>query len=536
MSTNSSSTPVTLLLLGRRAPRVFVPSGPSTLDSKEDIDWICNLSGRHMGCLRLPRLQYCVPRLSDGFDGRFYATTLRWDSESVLYAGCLDGRLLVVDFSPASNPPVSIRPVPLKLFGAAVTALALDPLRNMLAVGYAGKTSIISRPPSGHDGLWKILDTIPEPCEGPHGTVTTIGFVGESFTNRRLIIGHAKAGFCTWTAPGEYHSTPYDPQGLVCSIGSATFSIDGRFIAIATLDHSLVIYPMSQKGGPVVHQRQALPNYEHATHRPIIPIALAANNLVLRGSTTGKVSIIDLQSGPLAPLEHGPEEMVRSLTTYNDRVVVGLSDATGEVSKIKCYLDRTSPLPNYVRLQKTSEDPLFEIGIGDLEKKNSLVARIARSKFADFVRSCYAKSSKRIAHWSTLVYSRDTWIVLGVLWMFLVMLVVDPPSIPGPKLFGSRRNETFGSDYSSDEDAEPIFIGGREAVPEFCRTPPPAAGLLRFLAILALALALACQLPEPVPEFRQVQELAGIPGLLQLAIVKTHHILMFNCLLDAHEE
>ncbi|QRV74640.1 transmembrane protein [Ceratobasidium sp. AG-Ba] len=217
---------------------------------------------------------------------------------------------------------------------------------------------------------------------------------------------------------------------------------------------------MSQKGGPVVHQRQALPNYEHATHRPIIPIALAANNLVWRGSTTGKVSIIDLQSGPLAPLEHGPEEMVRSLTTYNDRVVVGLSDATGEVSKIKCYLDRTSPLPNYVRLQKTSEDPLFEIGIGDLEKKNSLVARIARSKFADFVRSCYAKSSQRIAHWSTLVYSRDTWIVLGVLWMFLVMLVVDPPSIPGPKLFGSRRNETFGSDYSSDEDAEPIFIGG----------------------------------------------------------------------------
>ncbi|QRV85820.1 transmembrane protein [Ceratobasidium sp. AG-Ba] len=468
MSTNSSSTPVTPAALGTPSTPRFRPlwTVNSRFQKKTLTGFAISPGGIWAASASLDSnivfLDFRTGQLVGvfSFDGRFYATTLRWDSESVLYAGCSDGRLLVVDFSPASNPPVSIRPVPLKLFGAAVTALALDPLRNMLAVGYAGKTSIISRPPSGHDGLWKILDTIPEPCEGPHGTVTTIGFVGESFTNRRLIIGHAKAGFCTWTAPGEYHSTPYDPQGLVCSIGSATFSIDGRFIAIATLDHSLVIYPMSQKGGPVVHQRQALPNYEHATHRPIIPIALAANNLVLRGSTTGKVSIIDLQSGPLAPLEHGPEEMVRSLTTYNDRVVVGLSDATGEVSKIKCYLDRTSPLPNYVRLQKTSEDPLFEIGIGDLEKKNSLVARIARSKFADFVRSCYAKSSKRIAHWSTLVYSRDTWIVLGVLWMFLVMLVVDPPSIPGPKLFGSRRNETFGSDYSSDEDAEPIFIGG----------------------------------------------------------------------------
>ncbi|QRV73900.1 plasma membrane ATPase 4 [Ceratobasidium sp. AG-Ba] len=74
----------------------------------------------------------------------------------------------------------------------------------------------------------------------------------------------------------------------------------------------------------------------------------------------------------------------------------------------------------------------------------------------------------------------------------------------------------------------------REAVPEFCRTPAPAAGLLRFLAILALALALARQLPEPVPEFRQVQELARIAGLLLLAIVKGHHIQVCYSSLDAH--
>ncbi|KAG9095152.1 hypothetical protein FS749_010984 [Ceratobasidium sp. UAMH 11750] len=130
------------------------------------------------------------------FQTRFYAMALRWDSDSLLYAGCSDGRLLAVEFSPANKPPVSIRPIPLKPFGAAITALALDPLRNMLAVGYGGKTSIISRPPSGSEGVWKIIDTISEPCEGPHGTVTTLGFVGDSLTNRRLIIGHAKAGFC----------------------------------------------------------------------------------------------------------------------------------------------------------------------------------------------------------------------------------------------------------------------------------------------------------------------------------------------------
>jgi hypothetical protein len=72
-------------------------------------------------------------------------------------------------------------------------------------------------------------------------------------------------------------------------------------------------------------------------------------------------------------------------------------------------------------------------------------------------------------------------------------------------------------------------------VPEFCRTPAPAAGLLRFLAILALALALARQLPESVPEFWQVQEHARIPGLLQLAMVRTHHIKLCNSSLDAQK-
>ncbi|KAG9092721.1 hypothetical protein FS749_015489 [Ceratobasidium sp. UAMH 11750] len=322
----------------------------------------------------------------------------------------------------------------------------------MLALGYGGKTSIISRPPSGCEGEWKILDTIPEPCEGPHGTVTVLGFVGDSLTNHRLIVGHAKAGFCTWTAPGEYHSTPYDAQGLVCSIGSAAFSTDGRFLAIATLDHSLVIYPMSQKGGPVVHQRQVLPTHEQAAHRPIIPIALAANNLVLKGSTTGKVPIIDLQSGPLAPIEHGSQEMVRSLAAYGDKVVVGLSDSTSQDSQIKCYLDRTSSLANYARLQKNSDDPLFEVGIPELEKRNNLLTRIAHSKLAKSVCRLHAKWLKKAVQWLELMYRRDTWIILGVAWMFLVILVVDPPSIPGPKLFeiiADRQSKTTSTQVST---------------------------------------------------------------------------------------
>ncbi|KAG8683054.1 hypothetical protein FRC08_014552, partial [Ceratobasidium sp. 394] len=62
---------------------------------------------------------------------------------------------------------------------------------------------------------------------------------------------------------------------------------------------------------------------------------------------TGKVPIVDLHGGPLDPIENAPQEVIRALTTYHDKVIVGLSDTNGRTSQIKCYLDRTSSLPTY---------------------------------------------------------------------------------------------------------------------------------------------------------------------------------------------
>ncbi|KAG8712252.1 hypothetical protein FRC08_014824 [Ceratobasidium sp. 394] len=220
------------------------------------------------------------------FENQFYASSLLWNSDSSIYIGGSNGVLYEVDYVPVSKAPITLRTLPLKTLNAPICALAVDPLRNLLAVGYGGETSIFSRPIPGSGDSWDLLDHIPAPCEGPHGLVTSLGFIGTSLKERQLFIGHAKAGFCMWHAARDYQRTPYDADGTVCSIGSAAFSADGKFIAIATLDHSLVIYPMSQNG-PAIHQRQVLPNQEQSGYRPIIPIALAANNIVLRGSTSG---------------------------------------------------------------------------------------------------------------------------------------------------------------------------------------------------------------------------------------------------------
>ncbi|KAG8708236.1 hypothetical protein FRC08_000046 [Ceratobasidium sp. 394] len=292
------------------------------------------------------------------FESRFHVTAILWCSDSLLYVGCSTGALFAINYNPTNKSPISMHPLPLKSFNAPISALALDPVRNFLAVGSGGDTSVFSRPASGANDAWDLLDHIPAPAEGRVGLVTALGFLGSSLNSRQLFIGHAKAGFCMWYAPHNYQRTPYSADGSVCTIGSAAFSADGRFIAIATLDHSIVIYPMSQHG-PVVRQRQLLQNNEQAGYRPIIPIALA-NNLILKGSTSGRVPIVDLNSGPLAPIESSPQEVIRALTTDSDKVVVGSSNAAGGASQIKCYLDRTSSLSIYVQSQLNDDQPVFE--------------------------------------------------------------------------------------------------------------------------------------------------------------------------------
>jgi hypothetical protein len=68
------------------------------------------------------------------------------------------------------------------------------------------------------------------------------------------------------------------------------------------------------EAGPELHERQTIQNQEQAGFRPIVPIVLGANNLVLRGSASGSVPVIDLQHGPLAPIQNDPQEVIRTLT------------------------------------------------------------------------------------------------------------------------------------------------------------------------------------------------------------------------------
>ncbi|KAG9089266.1 hypothetical protein FRC07_012371, partial [Ceratobasidium sp. 392] len=276
---------------------------------------------------------------------------------------------------------------------------------------------------------WRLIDHVSSPASGRHTLITTLKFWRDTFEGYWLFIGHAKAGFCLWYGPGKYRRVPYG-DGLASSIGSATVSNDRKFIAVVTLDHSVVLYPL-HRSGPVIDRQQTIPNQEQAGYRPIVPIALVSDKLVLRGSTSGDVPIFDIRGGPLAPIRNDSLQVVRALATYDDLVIVGLSHTTGTASEIKCYSNQPSSILSsapWIRLDNT-DGPLFRAAIDDLEGPTSAPGRLIRN-FGNGIISRLRLFVKPFFWLFAVVRCRQTWILMSLIWAFSMLLVIDPPSLP----------------------------------------------------------------------------------------------------------
>ncbi|KAG9122679.1 hypothetical protein FRC07_000822 [Ceratobasidium sp. 392] len=367
-------------------------------------------------------------------------------SERWLASASYDSNLIFIDFKTGqltgvldlesrfhiisiSKQPITMRPI-LRPFDLPIKAIALDPLRNFLAIGCGGDTYVFSRPSYGDSEDWELIEHVSAPCEGPDGLVTSLNFYGNSMQQCQLFIGHTRGGFCIWRGPQEYQRTPYEEKGNVCSIGDAAFSRDGRFIAIVTLEHSIVLYPMTE-AGPVLQNRHVLENSEKPGFRPIVPIALGPDNLVMRGSASGTVPIVDLQHGDLAPIRNDPHEVIRVLTTCGDKVIVGLSDKNGKSSKIKCYLDLTASSTPPPRLQQDPDQPLFTVAIGELEDQAGSYRTIDGLQFRALDRVCKSLVIQLSTWLGKRLRSRRVWQMIVFFWLFTMMLVVDPPALPG---------------------------------------------------------------------------------------------------------
>ncbi|KAG9124945.1 hypothetical protein FRC07_009599, partial [Ceratobasidium sp. 392] len=342
------------------------------------------------------------------FKSRFHVTKTCWCTDLILYAGCSDGLLYMIVIT-LEKKSIAMRPI-LGPFSAPVTALALDSARNLLAVGCGGDTYIFSG--STHEAAtWRLINHISSPAAGRCGFVTTLGFWGNAFEGHWLFIGHAKAGFCIWYGPDNYRRVPYGLDGYATSISDAAISNDGTFIAIVTLDHSVIVYPL-HRTGPIIDRQQVLHNQEQAGYRPIVPIALIADKLILQGSASGSVPIFDIRSGPLTPIHNDSTQVVRALVTFENKVIIGLSGTAGQASQISCYLDQsTSTSTSALSVHLNHDNPLFEVIIDNLEESSGgLVPAI--SKIGNRLLSYIILFTRLFLRLVSILRCRRTWILM----------------------------------------------------------------------------------------------------------------------------
>lgn len=223
-----------------------------------------------------------------------------------------------------------------------VRALALDMSENMLAVGYGNVTTILTREGGPKSGVWNQIEQVQGPCHNRSGLVNALLFFPVRFGPSRLLIAYTEAGWryvpslsvlqtivgyyivvSTWSRSGLIQRASPDQNHNVCRVyvnfpcdacyytyclisGRATLSADKSSLAISTLDHSIVTYPLD-KNGPILKMKKEHATRDRTKWSPMVLVAVTSSGLTLGGTGMGEVPIIHTGSdgGEMSLIRHG---------------------------------------------------------------------------------------------------------------------------------------------------------------------------------------------------------------------------------------
>ncbi|KEP48006.1 putative transmembrane protein, partial [Rhizoctonia solani 123E] len=287
-------------------------------------------------------------------ESHFDITALVWRSDSILVLGCSNGSIYQLTFDVTMKRPAAMRTL-LRPFSSPIRVLAFDTISDSLAIACGGEVWIFLRTLRGQTESWDCVDQIAAPTTEAAGLVTALSFFRAESGRSHLFIGHAMAGWCIWNAPRSYHRTPYVGNGQACTIAAAAVALDGLFVAISTLESSIVIYEIKDNTLVLDSKREGI-YQEASSYRPITPIAVAPNGLVMKGTIAGNIPMLDSSAGLLFSLHHGNNQAIRTLKTYGDYLVVGSSDGQSgahPASSLKCYVIVNGTLKDTRRFNST---------------------------------------------------------------------------------------------------------------------------------------------------------------------------------------
>ncbi|KAG8781305.1 hypothetical protein FRC12_022009 [Ceratobasidium sp. 428] len=236
------------------------------------------------------RSGWAVTKLTlDGPRGTFEVLCAIWCSETIILTGGSNGLMYIMEFQPQNDSnPVSLRSI-LSPMPDQIKCLALDASQTYLAVAYGTQVAIYQRAAGTGFDSWSFLDRIAKPYDGEEALVHAILFFGH--TPCSLLVGYSGAGMTIWRSPQRF--VYYDAGRVpnICRIGDFALSATESFIAMTTLDQSVVTYPMTYEG-PSLDEINVYDYPEKSRESPALPVALTSSNLVLSGTAVGDVVVL----------------------------------------------------------------------------------------------------------------------------------------------------------------------------------------------------------------------------------------------------
>ncbi|KAG8715169.1 hypothetical protein FRC11_005441 [Ceratobasidium sp. 423] len=264
-------------------------------------------------------------------------TAVAWINNIQGLIGCSNGAVYTVDFLAANlfgYSPASIAYAFTDL-EQAMAIFRYNPEQKVLLVGYEYGVSVWKK----FNSSWRRVNhmKLVLPFDEPLG-ISTIEILDKA-GQQVFLAGSFGNGVWKYS-----EKTPFcaDTRAFC----SSALSLDGKSLALSTLEQSICVWSIDAKGPRSSNARNAvLPSGKDLAHlSPRVPIAMTPSNVVVSGSQVGDVLLMDTNNKTLGTFCAGPNLAITGLQCHNDRLYISLVGPFGYVI-VKGYSNE----PNAVR-------------------------------------------------------------------------------------------------------------------------------------------------------------------------------------------
>ncbi|KAG8786176.1 hypothetical protein FRC12_016841 [Ceratobasidium sp. 428] len=257
--------------------------------------WLCSASD--YGDLLIQRATQGYIYCHVGMDRSNHVVAIVWATDLQLILGCFNGTVYVATLMVQSNQKKIKITHLLSDIISPIRALAYDPERKILALGYRGHVSIWQhRAP-----LWEMIDIFRTTINLAVAKVNSLHFFGP---RKSLFIG-LDSGAMIWFARGE--RTVVDMGDRLCRIGATALSPDELIMAASTLDQHILIWLLTAEG-PITdlsHEYSLESGREWHMFEPRTPVVITNDSKVVCGTLDGTVTVLSHRGLCLQKLKYG---------------------------------------------------------------------------------------------------------------------------------------------------------------------------------------------------------------------------------------